>query len=84
MYYVYAIQSETRNYIYIGLTNNLERRLSEHSGGKNKTTRAYKPFKLIYSELFETRVEARNKEKYLKTGVGRAFLKTLKNKNPSD
>jgi putative endonuclease len=50
MYYVYAISSLERNYIYVGLTYNIERRLSEHNTGKNKTTKAYSPFVLIYFE----------------------------------
>ena len=77
MYYVYAIVSEKRNYIYVGLTNNLERRIEEHNSGRNKTTKAYKPFKVIYKEKFIERIEAREKEKYLKSGIGKEFLKTL-------
>ena len=66
MYFVYAIKSENRNYIYVGLTNNLERRLAEHNGGMNKTTKPYRPFSLIYSEQFETRVEALKRKSFLK------------------
>jgi len=77
MFYVYAIRSQVRNYIYVGLTNNLKRRLSEHNERKNKTTRAYAPFELIHSEEFETRIEAREREKYLKSGIGKDFLKSL-------
>jgi len=77
MFYVYAIKSESKNYIYVGLTDNLERRLSEHNSGKNKTTRPYRPFVLIHSEKFATRVQARKREKYLKSGIGKDFLRTL-------
>ena len=77
MYFVYAIKSDNRNYIYVGLTNNLERRLAEHNGGLNKTTKPYRPFRLIYSEQFETRIEAREKEKFFKGGSGKEFLKNL-------
>ncbi|MEQ9468858.1 MAG: GIY-YIG nuclease family protein [Ekhidna sp.] len=77
MFYVYAIRSDSRNYIYVGLTDNLERRLSEHNGGKNKTTRPYRPFVLIHSEMFETRFKAREREKYLKSGIGKDFLRSL-------
>jgi putative endonuclease len=77
MYFVYAIKSENRNYIYVGLTNNIERRLAEHNGGMNKTTKPYRPFSLIYSEQFETRVEACKKEKLFKGGSGKEFLKNL-------
>ena len=77
MFYVYAIKSQSRNYIYVGLTNSLERRLEEHNGGKNKTTWPYRPFSLIHYETFEKRIDARLREKYLKSGIGKDFLKSL-------
>jgi putative endonuclease len=81
MYYVYVICSVSRNYIYVGLTDNLERRFSEHQLGKNKTTKPYRPFKLFHFEQFFTRLEARRREKYLKSGVGKEWLKILLLKN---
>lgn len=77
MYHVYAIKSSVRHYVYIGITDNIERRLSQHNSGRNKTTKPYRPFEVIYTETFNTRLEAREKEKYLKSGTGREFLKTL-------
>ncbi|HMI78160.1 MAG TPA: GIY-YIG nuclease family protein [Ferruginibacter sp.] len=77
MFYVYAIKSTVRNYIYVGLTNDIVRRIAEHNNGENRSTKAYKPFILIYKEVFETRIEAREKEKYLKSGVGKEYLKSL-------
>lgn len=77
MFYVYAIKSTVRNYIYVGLTNNINRRLEEHNKGQNRSTKAYIPFVLIYSEECNTREDAREREKYLKSGVGKEFLKRL-------
>jgi len=77
MYYVYAIKSLSKNYIYVGMTNNIERRLKEHNNGENRSTKAFKPFVLIMKEEFETRVEARRSEKYLKSGIGKEFLKSI-------
>jgi len=77
MFFAYALKSQIRNYIYVGLTNDVDRRLIEHNSGYNKKTKAYKPFKLIYSEKFQTRQEARLKEKYLKSGIGKEFLKNI-------
>ncbi len=77
MFYVYAIKSLERNYVYVGMTNDVERRIAEHNNGENRSTKAYKPFILIHKEVFETRVEAREKEKYLKSGVGKEYLKLL-------
>jgi putative endonuclease len=78
MFTVYAISSETRNYIYVGMTSNLEKRLTAHNRGYEKTTRPYRPFHLIYKEEYQTREEARQREKYLKSGIGKSFLKTLR------
>jgi putative endonuclease len=75
MFIVYAISSISRNYIYVGLTDNIERRLSEHNNGYNKTTKPYTPFRLIVTESFPTRIEARAREKYLKSGIGKEYLK---------
>ncbi|PJA97150.1 MAG: endonuclease, partial [Ignavibacteriales bacterium CG_4_9_14_3_um_filter_34_10] len=48
MYYVYAISSKNRNYIYVGITDNIARRINQHNKGYNKTTKPYLPFELIY------------------------------------
>ena len=78
MYFVYAISSLKRNYIYVGLTNNIERRLSEHNTGKNKTTKPYSPFVIIYFEECTSRIEARIKEKYFKSGIGKEKLRIIR------
>ncbi|WP_143959916.1 GIY-YIG nuclease family protein [Litoribacter populi] len=75
--YVYAIKSLVRNYIYVGMSNNVERRFLEHNRGENKSTKPYKPFALILTEEFPSRVEARKREKFLKVGSGKKYLKTL-------
>src|SRR5688572_29414331 len=77
MFFVYCLSSLWRSYLYVGLTDNLERRINEHQSGKNHTTKPYRPFEIIFSETFNTRKEARQKEKYLKSGVGKEFLKTI-------
>jgi len=41
---------------------------------KNKSTKGYKPWKLVYFEKVENRFLARETEKYLKTGIGREYL----------
>ena len=74
---VYALSSLNKNYIYVGQTNSLSRRFNQHNLGLEKTTRFYKPFRIIYSEEFLNRLQAREKEKYLKSGVGKEFLKSI-------
>ncbi|UAM97438.1 GIY-YIG nuclease family protein [Polaribacter litorisediminis] len=78
MYVVYAISSLNRNYIYVGLTSNVEERLKRHNDGRERTTKAYAPFKLIYLEKAANRIEARKKEKYWKSGIGKEKLRSLR------
>lgn len=59
------------------MTNDLDRRIKEHNMGQNRSTKAYKPFELILKEEYATRDEARKREKYLKSGIGKEFLKKL-------
>ena len=61
------------------MTNNIERRFKQHNKGENKSTKAYKPFILFYTETYQTRAEARAREKYLKSGIGKEFLRLTKN-----
>lgn len=78
IYYVYAIRSLKNNYIYVGMSTNIQRRLYEHNIGNVFSTKGYTPWKLFYSEKCgDDRNKARNREKYLKSGVGKEFLKTM-------
>ncbi len=77
MYWVYALKSMTQKYIYVGITNDINRRVNEHNTGRSKTTKSRAPFKLIYSETVKDRREARKREKYLKSGIGKEFLKNI-------
>ena len=81
MFYVYAISSIEKNYIYVGLTSNFEERLKRHNGLKERTTKFYAPFKLIYLEEAITRIDARVREKYWKSGIGKEKLRSLRNAN---
>ena len=73
-YCVYVIELEDGRK-YIGQTNNLERRLHEHQNGRSPYTRKHKFKKLLYSEKYNSRSEAMKREKFLKTGKGREWLK---------
>ena len=75
MYTVYALKSKLKNYIYVGMTTDLADRVKRHNDGREKTTRPYRPFELIYKEIHFTRKDARIRQKYLKSGVGKEFLR---------
>ena len=83
MYFVYALDSQTRQYIYVGMTDNPERRINSHQSGYNRTTKPYRPFNVLTVEEFPSRVEARAREKYLKSGSGKEYLKALLSKRPA-
>jgi putative endonuclease len=53
------------------------KQLYYHNSGYNKSTNPYRPFKLIYSEEVTNSTDARIREKFLKSGQGRKFLKTI-------
>jgi putative endonuclease len=76
MFYVYALKSENRNYIYVGLTADTKRRIADHNDRKERTTRSYAPFKTILIEEYDSRIEAREREKFLKSGAGKEYLKS--------
>ena len=79
MFFTYALYSETFDVIYCGQTENLQKRINEHNGlGASKTWACrYKPWRLLYTEKFQTRKEAVAREKQLKSGQGRKFLRSL-------
>ncbi|MDD5626357.1 MAG: GIY-YIG nuclease family protein [Patescibacteria group bacterium] len=76
-YYVYAIKSIKYNYIYVGMSENPEKRLKEHNIGKTKSNKRYIPFEIIFTEFVGSRHQARQREKYFKSGCGKEYLKTL-------
>jgi putative endonuclease len=76
-YYVYVLKSVKKKYLYVGLTKNVKIRFLQHQKGFEKTTRPYRPFKLILTEKFDSRLDARNREKYLKSGCGKEYIKNL-------
>jgi putative endonuclease len=77
MYYVYVIRSEVDGRLYKGMTKNLDNRIKEHNFGKTKSTKGYLPWTLVYQEAIDTRIEARIREKFLKSGKGRDYLKKI-------
>ena len=75
VFFVYVLRSQRDGELYIGLTQDVARRLQQHNVGHERTTRARRPFVLVLSERFETREAARAREKYYKSGFGREILK---------
>jgi putative endonuclease len=68
-YYVYIIQSSKNNSLYIGYTSDLKKRFTDHTFGKNKATKPFIPYKLIFYEAFLNRADAKNRGKVLKRWI---------------
>jgi putative endonuclease len=76
MFYVYVIKSNSKGSTYIGQTEDINKRIEQHNQGVlGRYTKNKGPWELVYSEEYKTRSEAMQREKYLKTGVGREFIK---------
>ena len=72
MYYVYILKSKKDNSLYVGYTNDVERRVWEHNNSKVGYTKGSKPWSLIYYESFISLEDAKQREKNLKY-FGKAF-----------
>jgi len=80
MYFVYILQSQKDGNLYIGCTNNLKRRLELHNSGKVFSTKSRRPLFLIYCEVYHNEKDAFAREKFLKSGWGKNYIrKVLKN-----
>jgi putative endonuclease len=78
MFTVYILYSKNFQKTYVGQTKDLANRLLEHNETAVKGfTVSYRPWVLIYHEDYATRSEAMRREKYLKSGMGREFVKTI-------
>ena len=75
MNYTVYVLKDRHDRIYIGQTQNLEKRLIDHNSGRTKSLHGRNPFQLVYTEEFKTRTKAVKKERALKSGQGRAWLK---------
>lgn len=76
MYYFYVLQFKNSKKFYKGYTKNLKRRLAEHRSGKSDFTARNGDFDLIFYEAYINDKDAREAERYFKTGHGREVLKS--------
>jgi len=74
-YYVYVLLSLRDSLFYVGYTDNLQKRIQEHNQGKVFSTKSRRPLKIIYFEACFDEKDAKQREKYFKTGIGKRFLR---------
>jgi putative endonuclease len=78
-YVVYILQSEMNGRYYIGHTSDIEERIQSHNNGKVRSTKAYRPWKIVYSEPYASKQEAYCREIKIKSYKhGEAFKKLIK------
>ncbi len=75
MWYTYALYSFTYNKFYIGFSSDLKQRLIDHQKSKVHTTSRLGEFELCYYEACKSKKDAQDRERQLKTGFGRAYLR---------
>ena len=75
MQYVYILKSKLNADLYVGCTNNLEKRIQLHNSKKVQSTKTKAPYTLIHYEAFIHPKDAFERERYLKTGWGKTFIK---------
>ncbi len=75
MFYVYILESKKDKKWYTGSTKDLRKRFREHVLGRVFSTKNRGPFKLIYYEACCNESDSRLREKYLKSGMGKRYLK---------
>ncbi len=75
-YYTYVLQSKKDKRWYTGYTVDIRKRLNEHNEGEYESwTKGRGPFELIYCEMSKNKQDAKDREIYLKTGMGKRYLK---------
>ena len=76
MFFTYVLVSEPTGRYYIGSTANIEERLEHHNAGLTKSTKGFRPWRLIHQEEYDTLPEARKRESLLKSWKSRSYLES--------
>ncbi|MFD2561032.1 GIY-YIG nuclease family protein [Aquimarina rubra] len=79
MFIVYILFSESLNKYYIGHTANLEDRLKRHNQGRSKSTKSGIPWKIVYTETYETKSKAYQREMEIKRQKSKIYIERLIN-----
>jgi putative endonuclease len=77
MYTLYILYSKSTDCYYVGFTNSIERRLSEHNRKKGKFTDRGIPWELVHAERFDSKHEAMERERFIKSKKSKTFIQNL-------
>lgn len=73
-FYTYVLQSLKDGKLYTGYTSDLRKRFKQHNDGESTSTKHRVPFELIYYEMCRNEEDARSRELFLKSGMGKRYL----------
>jgi putative endonuclease len=76
-HYIYVLESIKFDNLYVGYTNNLVKRIREHNQGLNFSTKSYRPWTIIHYEAYLNELDAKRRERYLKSSQGARLLKRM-------
>jgi putative endonuclease len=80
LYYVYVLYSKAHHRYYVGSSSDPTKRLLSHNDPRNNGwTKRFRPWTIIYTETFNSKLEALKRERWFKSGVGREFMKSMHN-----
>ena len=74
MYTIYILKSIARKWVYVGMSSEFKTRLQRHQNGGVQSTKAYRPFIVLYTETQPDARSARLREKYLKSRSGKRWI----------
>ncbi|HRN90135.1 MAG TPA: GIY-YIG nuclease family protein [Candidatus Saccharibacteria bacterium] len=74
-HYVYVLKSLKNGNWYTGCTSDLRKRVAEHNNGKSTFTKSHGPYELVYYEASKNKNDAYARERYLKSGMGKRYIK---------
>ena len=77
MYYTYIIQSQKNGRFYIGSCHDIDIRIRRHNAGATPSTKPGRPWKVVYSESYESNSEALKREKEIKSKKSRKYIEYL-------
>ena len=74
-WYTYVLRSLRDGETYTGMTHDLRKRFEQHNDGLSSSTKGRRPLELIYYEMCGNEDDARSRELFLKSGMGKRYMK---------
>ncbi len=76
-FFTYILYSDSKDRYYIGSTEDIHFRLARHNAGATPSTKAGRPWRIVYTEEFQTKTDALVCENDIKKMKNRKYIETL-------